>query len=122
MTAAFIEDAAAVGQRDRAGSDPDHAVARLASQLARRPSDDVLAAVDEDDLPLNHLRLRTGEKFDQADIVVVGDVSAAGIAGGLLRQEGIGFLAEEVADGFGVERAGRNAIDPHTPGASSGTR
>jgi len=26
VTAAFIEDAAAVGQRVRAGSDPDHAV------------------------------------------------------------------------------------------------
>ena len=74
--------------------------------------DDILAAVDEDHLSLHHLRLRTGKEFNQSDIVLVRDVSAAGIAGRLLRQEGVGSIAEEVADGLGVESAWGDLKNP----------
>src|SRR5208282_2358325 len=76
--------------------------------------DDVLAAVDEDDLCLNHRRLGAGEEGDKPGVVVVGDVASARIACGFAGEKGVRSSAEKTAYGFGVDGPRRNAVDAHT--------
>ena len=77
------------------GQSSFHGQARSASRtVAFVSGDDVLAAVDEDDLPLNHRRLRASEEGDQPGVVVVGDVASARIACGFAGEKGVRFFAE----------------------------
>src|SRR5579872_327003 len=78
-----------------------------------RSGDNVLASVDEDRLALDHLRLLAREEGDEAGVVVVRDVAAARIAGGLAGEEGVRAGAEEIAHRLGVERAGGDRVDAH---------
>ena len=79
--------------------------------LAGASCDHVLSAVDENHLPLNHLGFRARQKLDQAGVVVVSDVAAARIAGGLLPQERVLARSKQVANRLRIQRARRDAID-----------
>src|SRR3984885_15840761 len=78
-----------------------------------RAGDDVLAAVDEDDLSLDYRRLRAGKEVDEPSVIVVGDVASAGVAGGLAREECVRLPSEKIPHCPRVQGAGRDAINAH---------